>query len=1302
MSPSRAIPSIVVIALVLGAWAAAGATGPTGQAAPAAAPVPEGTATFYATMDAWVDEGAPNANHGGDSFLDVALTDKGNHSRTLIQFDVSGLPAGATVDSATLWLDLTATSGADPYYAYPMRQTGSWSEGSVTWNLRPAVTSDGDPAGPVGSVLGTISWDVTGIARQWALGAKNYGLALAGDDKAVGLRGFSSKEGKTRPSLVIKFTEPTITPTRTRTPTVTGTATGTVTASRTPTPTATVQPLAKSDLGDAPDSTNSFGLQMHAYPRVRAEFPSEFGPGSPPNGPLHKNDTLQYYLGQKITGESEADSGPDEDALNNIMPDKDGPNFDGGDDGVDMKDVSLGHCKLISLTFYVTSLSAAPVQAHFNAWADWDRNGKWGDQPACTGALAAEWAVQNMAVSLPGPGYFTFQTPAFLAYDPDPSQDLWLRATLSEQKAVERDGSGPAGGYAAGETEDYLVAGIPPTPTPTPTATPTRTPKPDIDFGIAIPYPRVTLALDWIVSGSQSSVRAITFVPVSVVGAAPAWVELDVKGAPAGVLFGFSPSMAAPPYTSTLTITARRDQVPAVGSYDVMVVGFDGTRYHEVPLRVEVNRTLYGDLSITSGEAVQVVEGASAGAPLVKMKATAFKLHVNSTFTGTVYAMFDLGLSYAQWTAILLIPPVGRAAAASAPEGPYPETWGEYAIAPGDNVVLLPKVFSGQEDATRDTSSNPAGIIRGVCWGPGGSGPCTIDTRYAPRPNANPVSFSVDINSDRRVSETDPSNNHFVSSPQPVVTTRPWRFLFYPSDHAGSAPAVAQVRAGAKNLVEYLVAVNPIADTKVVYDVSNVVQHWTAAEANNRWAFLNRVLTAARLAGFDYAVSVTPGCGGGGTCSGMYATEIGGICSANDPALVTLAHEFLHGTMNTADSYSLDTMVSWDESYCQLPDGTRQYCAWTNTPIPPGSAGRFCDQPNRSAPPECRGYWTKTTLVSCGCSPDYARDPALPCVDPAPPAPPLVRTTPTQCRDLCRASCSRLGGRVFGGPDCRTMHPASPGLWVNRWLPADTSMNHINDCSRNGDFPFYWQPLRATYSHSSDRLENDGWQNLTRSGSFLRATDPGALLVRGSVTQAGVASFDPFIRLDAAILDLEPGAVGAYQLRLVDGKGQMLGQTAFDLSFRQSDPFGGPVDTAYFSDRVEWREGTRRIELLKDGTVLESREVSQHAPQVALTAPAWGTGFRIGRNVPLHWTASDADGDSLSFAVTYSADDGKTWLPSAIDLSGAAYELPTEGLTPGTAFRVKVTATDGVNTAVAVSEAFALEQPSYLPLVLKQ
>jgi len=224
------------------------------------------------------------------------------------------------------------------------------------------------------------------------------------------------------------------------------------------------------DLGDAPDSTNSFpGTPMLAYPAtgVTANYPTTYWTGSAPYGPIHWQPNAMLYLGGAVTHESGADIGYDEDPDNNIKPPEDLSDLDGGDDGVQLPLV-LPHCQQASFDYTVTVLDPNPSMAIVNVWCDWNRDGDWDDTMECpTGEQVPEWAVQNQQLLFMGPGTLTITTPNFMCWhpltqvEPDP---MWMRITISEQPwgtaksaAEAHGGSGPADGYDYGETEDYFI-----------------------------------------------------------------------------------------------------------------------------------------------------------------------------------------------------------------------------------------------------------------------------------------------------------------------------------------------------------------------------------------------------------------------------------------------------------------------------------------------------------------------------------------------------------------------------------------------------------------------------------------------------------------------------------------------------------------------------------------------------------------------------------------------------------------------------------------------------------------------------
>ena len=221
------------------------------------------------------------------------------------------------------------------------------------------------------------------------------------------------------------------------------------------------------DLGDAPDSTNHSHRNMTAYPSTstKANFPTVYNDGTStgPYGPAHLNDEVVAYLGKSITSENEADTGPDQDGVNNIRPTTNSSNNDGGDDGVAFP-INLPACHWSTLN-YTVNVVKPNVDLWVNVWFDWNRDGDWDDTLDCAQGPAPEWAVQNQLLFGLDVGSNQLTTPAFLPWHPQSGPEkIWMRITLSDQPwkggsnpgVKGNAGSGPQGKYLYGETEDYF------------------------------------------------------------------------------------------------------------------------------------------------------------------------------------------------------------------------------------------------------------------------------------------------------------------------------------------------------------------------------------------------------------------------------------------------------------------------------------------------------------------------------------------------------------------------------------------------------------------------------------------------------------------------------------------------------------------------------------------------------------------------------------------------------------------------------------------------------------------------------
>ena len=144
------------------------------------------------SADTFVRSGTPKMNYGPSIILAV-----GPGSNSYVQFNLSGIPAGANIGKATLRLYVDAVSGSGTLDVFQV--TSSWTENKVTYNTRPTQQS-------VSAIVGSsvpitsASWnqflliDITPLAQGWVNGTiPNNGIALA-LTSGSGIFSFDSKE----------------------------------------------------------------------------------------------------------------------------------------------------------------------------------------------------------------------------------------------------------------------------------------------------------------------------------------------------------------------------------------------------------------------------------------------------------------------------------------------------------------------------------------------------------------------------------------------------------------------------------------------------------------------------------------------------------------------------------------------------------------------------------------------------------------------------------------------------------------------------------------------------------------------------------------------------------------------------------------------------------------------------------------------------------------------------------------------------------------------------------------------------
>ncbi|MEZ4663080.1 MAG: hypothetical protein R2911_36490 [Caldilineaceae bacterium] len=171
-----------------------------------------------------------------------------------------------------------------------------------------------------------------------------------------------------------------------------------------------------------------------------------------------------------------------------------------------------------------------------------------------------------------------------------------------------------------------------------------------------------------------------------------------------------------------------------------------------------------------------------------------------------------------------------------------------------------------------------------------------------------------------------------------------------------------------------------------------------------------------------------------------------------------------------------------------------------------------------------------------------------------------------------------------------------------------------------------------------------------------------------------------------------------HHIRFMDAQGQILGDHKIALA-ATSDHDGYAVHT--FATLLPAPTGTvSSIELMADNRVLFTRKPGPAQPTVSILAPTGGVNLNDALEV--RWTGVDPDSDDiLLYNIDYSADNGQSWIqlvagyPGTPNTTEVSYTLHDPTALPGTngaSALIRILASDGYNTATAVSQPFAVTQ----------
>lgn len=184
------------------------------------------TAVLTSTQDTFIMNNAASSNLGNLTRFAIE-GDISQLKRSLLLFDLSSIPAGATITSATLTLEkISSDIATDSISVHAI--TRSWVEGDgtagsgTTWNTYDGASSWTTGGGDfnvtasattvVTAAAGPQDWDLTSLVQDWVDSVQvNYGVLLKREPEAKSaqpLHYFSSRELTPAPQLTVVYSLP--------------------------------------------------------------------------------------------------------------------------------------------------------------------------------------------------------------------------------------------------------------------------------------------------------------------------------------------------------------------------------------------------------------------------------------------------------------------------------------------------------------------------------------------------------------------------------------------------------------------------------------------------------------------------------------------------------------------------------------------------------------------------------------------------------------------------------------------------------------------------------------------------------------------------------------------------------------------------------------------------------------------------------------------------------------------------------------------------------------------------------------
>lgn len=260
-----------------------------------------------------------------------------------------------------------------------------------------------------------------------------------------------------------------------------------------------------------------------------------------------------------------------------------------------------------------------------------------------------------------------------------------------------------------------------------------------------------------------------------------------------------------------------------------------------------------------------------------------------------------------------------------------------------------------------------------------------------------------------------------------------------------------------------------------------------------------------------------------------------------------------------------------------------------------------------------------------------------------------------------------------------------PTSTLGKLVPWNNSNNFINMTN-----------LMGSDNQEKAWISNESYVHLFTKFLTTPLVAQHALIINGIINRVTgtIELFPSYIIENAEITQQETNISGNYTIEIIDTNGIITSKINFTPSFLDIGFNGSTVETntSFFIVIMNFSSTDKGVKAKETNIVKAEVNRTPNTPTINITTQLSNQVFD--QSFAINWNASDLDNDTIQYAILISSDNGNTFSTLEIDYPNKSLTINSTNFVESNQYKLKILATDGINTGNDTTDAFTISHPN--------